>query len=497
MSAQPAILHVDMDAFFASVEIRDRPELRGLPVLVGGGGRRGVVAAASYAARRFGCRSAQPMAHALRLCPHAVVVAPRHAAYSEVSRQVFAIFERFTPLVEGLSIDEAFLDLAGTERLWGPPRAAAEAIRAAVVGETGLTCSVGISRVKFIAKIASGMNKPDGLTEIPAGSEAEFLATLPIGALWGVGPRTQEKLERRGVHTVGDLRGLGEAELTRSFGAHGLHLHRLSHAIDERAVIPDRAAKSIGSEDTYAVDILGVPELRRRLLAQATRVADRLVAEGLRARCVHIKIRDGHFITESRQCTLPRPTDSFRELHEAACRRRWSTAACSRHHSNASARTKAMIQKRTTTCGSDQPFFSKWWWIGAIRKMRRPVSLYEPTCSITDTVSITNTPLMMKNTISWRTIAWAIAPQRPNLLQAAASAILTMEDDDERTSARRAFTPSAALRWLPGRERSGEPASQVHLPPHRHALRRQGRAASQLRDPAQGGPAGRAAPGRS
>lgn len=320
MSAQPAILHVDMDAFFASVEIRDRPELRGLPVLVGGGGRRGVVAAASYAARRFGCRSAQPMAHALRLCPHAVVIAPRHAAYSEVSRQVFAIFERFTPLVEGLSIDEAFLDLAGTERLWGPPRAAAEAIRAAVVGETGLTCSVGISRVKFIAKIASGMNKPDGLTEIPAGSEAEFLATLPIGALWGVGPRTQEKLERRGVHTVGDLRRLGEAELTRSFGAHGLHLHRLSHAIDERAVIPDRAAKSIGSEDTYAVDILGVPELRRRLLAQATRVADRLVAEGLRARCVHIKIRDGHFITESRQCTLPRPTDSFRELHEAACR---------------------------------------------------------------------------------------------------------------------------------------------------------------------------------
>ena len=320
MSAQSAILHVDMDAFFASVEVRDRPELRGLPVLVGGGGNRGVVAAASYEARRFGCRSAQPMAHALRMCPHAVVLPPRHDAYSEVSRQVFAIFERFTPLVEGLSIDEAFLDLGGTERLWGPPRAAAEAIRAAVYADTHLTCSVGISRVKFIAKIASGMHKPDGLTEIPAGSEQEFLATLPIGALWGVGPRTQEKLERRGVHTVGDLRTLGEAELTRSFGAHGLHLHRLSHAIDERAVIPDRAAKSISSEDTYATDLVGLPELRRRLLAQATRVADRLVAENLRARCVHIKIRDGHFITESRQLTLPRPTDSFRELHDAACR---------------------------------------------------------------------------------------------------------------------------------------------------------------------------------
>lgn len=320
MSDQSAILHVDMDAFFASVEIRDRPELRGLPVLVGGGGRRGVVAAASYESRRYGCRSAQPMAHALRLCPHAVVIPPRHEAYAAVSREVFTIFERFTPLVEGLSIDEAFLDLAGTERLWGPPRAAAEAIRAAVVAETGLTCSVGISRVKFIAKIASSMHKPDGLTEIPAGTELEFLTPLRIGELWGVGPRTQEKLERRGVHTIGDLRTLGEAELCRNFGAHGLHLHRLAHAIDERAVIPDRAAKSISSEDTYATDLVGVPELRRRLLAQATRVADRLVAEGLRARCVHLKIRDGHFITESRQCTLARPTDSFRELHEAACR---------------------------------------------------------------------------------------------------------------------------------------------------------------------------------
>ncbi len=320
MSAQPTILHVDMDAFFASVEIRDRPELRGQPVLVAGGGRRGVICAASYEARRFGCRSAQPTGQALRLCPHAVVIAPRHDAYTEVSRQVFAIFERFTPLVEGLSIDEAFLDLGGTERLWGPPRAAAEAIRAAVHAETRLTCSVGISRVKFLAKIASGMNKPNGLTEIPAGSELEFLTTLPIAALWGVGPRTQEKLERRGIHSVGDLRSLGEAELQRHFGAHGLHLHRLSHAIDERAVIPDRAAKSISSEDTYADDLVGVPELRRRLLAQATRVADRLVAEALRARVVHLKIRDRHFITETRQCTLSRPSDSARELYDAACR---------------------------------------------------------------------------------------------------------------------------------------------------------------------------------
>lgn len=320
MTGGRAILHVDMDAFFASVEIREDPRLRGLPVLVGGTGLRGVIAAASYEARRFGCRSAQPTAVALRHCPQAVVLPPRHGLYAEASRQVFAIFERFSPLVEGLSIDEAFIDLAGTERLWGAPRSAAEAIRAAVRAETGLTCSVGIAGVKFLAKIASGMNKPDGLTEIAAGTELEFLSTLPIGALWGVGPRTQARLEGRGISTVGDLRRLGEAALTTMFGAHGLHLHRLSQAIDERAVVPDRAAKSLGHEDTYAVDVVGVAALRRCLLGQATRVADRLVAQGLRARCVCLKIRDGRFVTESRQSTLPRPTDDYREIHGAACR---------------------------------------------------------------------------------------------------------------------------------------------------------------------------------
>ncbi|MDC0666705.1 DNA polymerase IV [Nannocystis radixulma] len=320
MSGDRAILHVDMDAFFASVEVREDPRLRGLPVLVGGAGRRGVVAAASYEARKFGCRSAQPMAVALRLCPQAVVVAPRHELYAAVSRAVFAVFERFSPLVEGLSIDEAFIDLAGTERLWGPPRRAAEALQAAVFEETALTCSVGIAAVKFLAKIASGMHKPNGLTEIAAGRELEFLATLPIGELWGVGPRTQEKLARRGIATVGDLRRLGEATLVEMFGAHGLHMHRLSLGIDERAVVPDRAAKSLGHEDTYAVDVVGVPELRRCLLSQATRVADRLVAQGLRARCVCLKIRDGEFVTETRQCTLPRATDDYREIHGAACR---------------------------------------------------------------------------------------------------------------------------------------------------------------------------------
>ena len=320
MSAPRAILHVDMDAFFASVEVRDDPRLRGKPVLVGGVGKRGVVAAASYEARRFGCRSAQPMVHALRMCPQAVVVSPRHDAYVEVSRQVFAIFERFSPLVEGLSIDEAFIDLSGTERLWGAPRRAAEAIRAAVRAETALTCSVGISTVKFIAKIASGMHKPDGLTEVPAGGELEFLTPLAIDALWGVGPRTQERLERRGIHTVGDLRRLGERALIKEFGAHGQHLYQLSSGIDAREVIPDRVARSISHEDTYAEDIFGLEALRLHLLSQATRVADRLVAQGLRARCVHLKIRDGAFVTETRQCTLTRATDEYREIYAAACR---------------------------------------------------------------------------------------------------------------------------------------------------------------------------------
>lgn len=320
MTEPRAILHVDMDAFFASVEIREDPTLRGKPVLVGGVGRRGVVSTASYEARKFGCRSAQPTATALRLCPQAIVLPPRHALYTEVSRQVFEIMGRFSPLVEGLSIDEAFIDMTGTRRLHGPPRAAAETLRAAVRAETGLTCSVGISAVKFLAKIASGMNKPDGLTEIPAGAELEFLTTLPIGALWGVGPRTQERLERQGIRTVGDLRALGEARLVTMFGAHGQHLYRLSAAQDDRAVVPDRAAKSIGHEDTYAIDVADEAELRRRLLSQATRVADRLVAQGLRARCISLKIRDDAFVTESRQCTLARATDEFREIHATACR---------------------------------------------------------------------------------------------------------------------------------------------------------------------------------
>jgi DNA polymerase-4 len=315
-----SILHVDMDAFFASIEIRDDPALAGKPVLVGGGGRRGVVAAASYEARKFGCHSAQPTAVALRKCPHAVVVAPRHHHYLAVSESVFEIFGRYTPLVEGLSIDEAFLDITGTGKLHGTPRQAAESIRAAVRRELDLTCSVGIAAVKFVAKIASSAVKPDGLTEVEPGEELRFLHPRPVGELWGVGPRARERLQREGVFTIGDLARMDQAVLERMLGRHGVHLHRLARAIDERPVVPGRDAKSISHEDTYAEDLEGSRQIRAHLLSQATRVADRLVHQGLCGRIVLLKIRDVGFNTQTRQCTLREPTDDARSIYAHACK---------------------------------------------------------------------------------------------------------------------------------------------------------------------------------
>lgn len=314
----PVILHVDMDAFFASVEIRERPELAGKPVLVGGTGRRGVVAAASYKAREYGCRSAQPMAVALRHCPQAVVLPVRHSLYRDVSREVFAIFEQFSPQVEGLSIDEAFLDLTGTQKLLGPPRKVAEDLRHRVHTTTGLTCSVGISRRKFIAKIASDSGKPDGLVEVPPGEELAFLDPLPIANLWGVGPRAQRQLLSRGITTIGELRARDPRELRQWFGKHGDHLARLARGIDERHVSPGRVAKSISHEDTFAHDLHTRDQIRKQLLAQATKVADRLVAKGMAGRRVSIKIRDHSFRTHTRQCTLERATNQAREIYRAA-----------------------------------------------------------------------------------------------------------------------------------------------------------------------------------
>lgn len=317
MNERPTIFHVDMDAFYASVEVRDDPSLRGKPVLVGGIGNRGVVAAASYEARRYGCHSAQPMAMALRLCPHAVVLPSRFDVYAEVSDQVFAIFDRFSPTVEALSIDEAFLDMTGTQRLLGSPAQAAQKLRATVREETGLTCSVGISSVKFLAKIASGINKPDGLTEVAPGDELDFLHPLPIGALWGVGPKTEARLRDYAVRTVGDLARMSGPQLQSWFGEHGVHLHQLSQGIDPRPVEPGRGRKSLGHEDTYAVDVRGRDALRRKLLSQATRVADRLIAAELRGRRIQLKIRDSSFKTETRQCMLSEPTSEAKRIYNA------------------------------------------------------------------------------------------------------------------------------------------------------------------------------------
>ncbi|KIG16048.1 DNA polymerase IV [Enhygromyxa salina] len=318
MSPPRHIAHVDMDAFFASVEIRDDPTLRGRPVLVGFAGKRGVVAAASYEARRFGCHSAQPMAIALRKCPHAAVVAPRHERYVEVSRSVFEVFSRFTPIVEGLSIDEAFLDLAGTQRLHGSPRAIAESIRAIVRGELNLTCSVGLATSKFIAKIASDRDKPDGLTEVPPGHERAFLAPLPIRQLWGVGPKTAQTLQRLGIATVGDIAEFGAATLEQELGDHGLHLHRLSLGIDEREVTPGRERKQISHENTFETDLTSRAEIEDWLLRQATRVGDQLAAKQLRGRKVHIKLRDTAFTTWTRQTTLDLPSAQTKAIFAAA-----------------------------------------------------------------------------------------------------------------------------------------------------------------------------------
>ncbi|MHC4949176.1 MAG: DNA polymerase IV, partial [Planctomycetota bacterium] len=249
-----AILHVDMDAFFAAVEQLDRPELRGRPLLVGGDGPRGVVAAASYEARRFGCHSAQPTAVARRLCPGAVVVRPRGRRYREVSDAVFEILRRFTPVVEPLSIDEAFLDVTGSRRLHGPPARIAAAIRAAIRAEQGLTASVGVAPNKFLAKVASDLDKPDGLVVVPADDVEGFLRDLPVERLWGVGPATATRLRSLGVATFGDVRALPVQTLEARLGSWGRRLHALARGEDERPVEVTRGARSISHERTFPRD---------------------------------------------------------------------------------------------------------------------------------------------------------------------------------------------------------------------------------------------------
>jgi len=321
MKVKPAarsILHLDLDAFYASVEVLDRPELRGMPVIVGGDERRGVVAAASYEARKSGVHSAMPTATAKRLCPKGVFLPVRMSRYAEMSDKVFAIYRRFSPLVEPLSIDEAFLDVTGCERLFGSPEAVARKIKAEVREETGLTVSAGVAANKFLAKIASDLGKPDGLTVVPPGGEQAFLDPLPVGKLWGVGTVTGETLRRQGIRTIGDLRRSSRHDLARSFGAHGEHLHDLSRGIDDRPVETDREAKSVGHEDTYDHDLRDRGAMRRELLSLSDRVSSRLRHGGIRGRTVTLKVKYHDFVQVTRAITLPDSTDDGGTIYRCA-----------------------------------------------------------------------------------------------------------------------------------------------------------------------------------
>jgi DNA polymerase-4 len=313
--ADAAILHVDLDAFYASVEQHADPSLVGRPVVVGGLGARGVVAAASYEARRFGIQSAMPMARARRACPDAVFLAPRFDAYQDASRAVMAILHSYTPLVEPISLDEAFLDARGARRLHGTGADIGMAIRARVRSDTGLVASVGVATTKMLAKIASDLAKPDGMLTVTPGTELDFLHPLDVSRLWGVGPATRRRLDRLAVRTIADLAALPEPALQRALGhAHGAHLHALAHNIDERGVEPDRQAKSIGHEKTFPTDVTDRARLDRDLTRFAERVATRLRAHATVARTVQIKARYADFRTVTRSRTLREPTDLADDL---------------------------------------------------------------------------------------------------------------------------------------------------------------------------------------
>ncbi|MGN6442785.1 MAG: DNA polymerase IV [Arthrobacter sp.] len=312
------IMHVDMDAFFVSVELRTRPELRGKPVIVGFPGERSVVLSGSYEARAFGVKSAMPMAVAMRMCPQAVVIEPRHKLYYEVSGQLMAIFESITGLVEPLSVDEAFLDVTGALRRLGPPRGIGELIRRRVAAELGITASVGIAETKFVAKIASTRCKPDGLLLIGPDETVPYLHSLPVGALWGVGAKTGEVLAKMGIRTVADVAATPVSSLKKVLGATGEHVHQLAWGIDPRPVTPVRLEKSIGAEETFATDTDDEALLRRELLRLSHRTAARLRSSGMVARTVALKLRFADFSTVTRSRTVHTPVDSAQLIYAVA-----------------------------------------------------------------------------------------------------------------------------------------------------------------------------------
>ena len=315
-----SIIHFDMDAFYPAVEVQDNPELKGRPVIVGGGKKRGVVSSASYEARKFGVHSAQPIATALRLCPDSILLPVRMHRYKEVSRIVFEIFSRFTPLVEPLSIDEAFLDITGSERLLGTPTAVAARIRKLVFEETGLTVSAGVAPSKFVAKIASDMEKPDGLTVVPADKVREFLDPLPIKKMWGIGRVTQKALAHLNVRTFIELRQVPVEVLERRFGKHGVSMHLLSMGIDERDVEPGYEAKSIGHERTFPEDMTGLDDTKKELLALASKVARRMRKKEVTGKTVSLKVKYHDFKQVTRSATLKESTDDGFLIYSTVCR---------------------------------------------------------------------------------------------------------------------------------------------------------------------------------
>ncbi len=316
------ILHLDMDAFYASVEQRDHPEYQGKPVVVGanprGGRGRGVVAAASYEAREFGLHSAMPISRAYRRCPQAIYLRGNMRKYAEVSRRIMELLKGFTDLVEQISIDEAFLDVTGSTGLFGERRQLAVEIKRRIREQERLNASVGIAPNKFLAKIASDLEKPDGLVEVEPGQEEDFLRDLPVERLWGVGPRTAEELHKLGLYKIRDIARLSFAELDERFGKHGRHLHSLAHGIDDRPVQPEHEWKSLGQERTFEEDTNDPKKVRQTLLELSEAVARRLRKQELLAGGLTLKFRDEDFVTETRSSTLPDPTDDASEIFRIA-----------------------------------------------------------------------------------------------------------------------------------------------------------------------------------
>ena len=315
---ESTILHVDMDAFFASVTERDHPELKGKAVVIGAG-VRGVVTSANYEARKFGIKAAMPVGRAQRLAPHAIFIPPDHKRYSEVSEHIMEIFHSFTPLVEPISLDEAFLDVTKARRLLGDGRAIATAIRAKVEAQEGITCSVGIASSKFIAKLASQRCKPNGMLEIPTDRVLTFLHPLPVSALWGVGPKTNEALERLGLHTVGDIAQTPQQTLIRALGqAAGESLYELAWGRDDRAVIPEEPDKSISAAETFDRDIDDPEIVAKEILRMCERASSRMRERSLFAKTITLKVRFADFTTVNRSKTLPLPIDTTHEIYEVA-----------------------------------------------------------------------------------------------------------------------------------------------------------------------------------